>query len=70
LKIYVDGATPSSIAASGTVSTTTSTFYDGAKAAGDATTGNYWKGLIDDLRVYGSPALTQSEIRSVMSATQ
>jgi len=66
IKIYVDAGTPVATTASGTAATTTSTLYVGRASSA----GNYWKGKMDDLRIYKDRALTRSEMQAVMSLTQ
>jgi hypothetical protein len=69
LKIYVDGGTPVSASYSGTVATTTSYLYIGGKTS-NGTTSDYMKGIMDDVRIYSGRALTQNEIKALMSVTQ
>jgi len=69
LNIYVDGGTPASAAYSGTVATTSSYLYIGGKTS-NGTVSDYMKGIMDDVRIYNGRALTQNEIKSLMSVTQ
>jgi chitodextrinase len=62
LKIYVNGTLASSTAQSGTMTTSTNALQIG----GDTTFGQYFKGLIDEVRIYNI-ALTQAQIQSDMA---
>ncbi|MDD5706048.1 MAG: choice-of-anchor Q domain-containing protein [Kiritimatiellae bacterium] len=70
IKLYVDGGEPGSAAASGTGSIDAGPLYIGAKSASDWMSGDFWNGLIDDVRVYNGRALSQDEIRTVMTVEQ
>jgi DNA-binding beta-propeller fold protein YncE len=61
--LYVDGAQVGSRAQTGTISTSTGPLTLG----GDPLYGQYWAGLIDEVRVYNR-ALSQSEIHEDMAA--
>jgi hypothetical protein len=62
LKIYVNGTLATSAAQSGTITTSANPLQIG----GDTTYGQYFKGLIDEVRIY-NVALTQAQIQSDMS---
>lgn len=62
LKIYVNGALVTSTAQSGTITASTNPLQIG----GDSTYGQYFKGLIDEVRVYNI-ALTQTQIQTDMA---
>jgi Concanavalin A-like lectin/glucanases superfamily/Chitobiase/beta-hexosaminidase C-terminal domain/IPT/TIG domain/Fibronectin type III domain len=62
LKIYVNGTLVSSATQSGTITTST----DALQIGGDTTYGQYFKGVIDEVRVYNI-ALTQAQIQSDMA---
>jgi Concanavalin A-like lectin/glucanases superfamily/Chitobiase/beta-hexosaminidase C-terminal domain/IPT/TIG domain/Fibronectin type III domain len=62
LKMYVNGVLASSTAQSGTITTSTNALQIG----GDTTYGQYFKGLIDEVRVYNI-ALTQAQIQTDMA---
>jgi hypothetical protein len=61
-KMYVNGTLFTSSAQSGTITTSTNVLQIG----GDATYGQHFKGLIDEVRIYNI-ALTQAQIQSDMS---
>ena len=61
MTLYVDGIAVTTAAKTGTIAVTADPLYIGAKRAGDTTTGNYFKGKIDDVRIY-STALTAAEV--------
>ena len=62
LRLYVNGAQVSSVAKTGSIVTSTNPLQIG----GDNIYGQYFAGLIDDVRVYNS-ALSQSEIATDMN---
>jgi hypothetical protein len=62
LKIYVNGALVTSTTQSGTITTSTNALQIG----GDTIYGQYFKGLIDEVRIY-NVALTQAQIQSDMA---
>ena len=62
LKIYVNGTLITSTAQNGTMTTSTNPLQIG----GDTTYGQYFKGLIDEVRVY-NVALTQTQIQTDMA---
>jgi dihydrofolate reductase len=62
LKIYVNGALVTSTTQTGTITTSTNALQIG----GDTTYGQYFKGLIDEVRVYNI-ALTQAQIQTDMA---
>jgi hypothetical protein len=62
LKIYVNGTLATSTPQSGTMTASTNALQIG----GDTTYGQYFKGLIDEVRVYNI-ALTQAQIQSDMA---
>ncbi|WP_432824871.1 LamG-like jellyroll fold domain-containing protein [Dactylosporangium sp. CA-092794] len=62
LRLYVNGTLVSTRAKTGAVQTTTNPLSIG----GNTPYGEYFKGLIDEVRVYNRP-LTQAEIQTVMS---
>lgn len=62
LKIYVNGTLATSTTQSGTMTTSTNALQIG----GDTTYGQYFKGLIDEVRIYNT-ALTQAQIQSDMA---
>ena len=62
LKMYVNGVLATSTTQAGTVTTSTNALQIG----GDTTYGQYFKGLIDEVRVYNI-ALTQAQIQSDMA---
>ena len=66
-KLYVDGVMKASTSATGAIATTTSALLVGAKSTTDTVTGDYFKGQIDDVRLYGGRALTLEEILAVMN---
>ena len=63
IKLYVNGVQVSSVAMTGTIKTSLSPLQIG----GDTISGQNFKGLIDEVRVY-SRSLTQAEIQSDMAA--
>jgi chitodextrinase len=62
LKIYVNGALVTSTTQTGTITTSTNALQIG----GDTTYGQYFKGMIDEVRVYNI-ALTQAQIQTDMA---
>ena len=62
LRLYVNGVQVSSLAETGNILTSTNALQIG----GDSIWGQYFQGLIDDVRVYNQ-ALTQSQIQSDMN---
>jgi PKD repeat protein len=62
MRFYVNGVQVSSLTQTGAISTSTGTLSIG----GDPTYGQYWTGLIDEIRIY-SRALSGSEIQSDMA---
>jgi Concanavalin A-like lectin/glucanases superfamily/Bacterial Ig domain len=62
LRLYVNGAQAASLAVSGSMTTTTGAL----KIGGNAVWGEWFKGLIDEVRVY-SRALTAAEIQADMN---
>jgi Concanavalin A-like lectin/glucanases superfamily/Chitobiase/beta-hexosaminidase C-terminal domain/IPT/TIG domain/Fibronectin type III domain len=62
LKIFVNGTLTSSITQAGSITTSTNALQIG----GDATYGQYFKGLIDEVRVYNI-ALSQAQIQTDMA---
>jgi hypothetical protein len=62
IKMYVNGVLASSTVQSGTITTSTNALQIG----GDTTYGQYFKGLIDEVRVY-NVALTQTQIQTDMA---
>jgi hypothetical protein len=62
LKMYMNGVLATSTAQTGTITTSTNALQIG----GDTTYGQYFKGLIDEVRVYNI-ALTQAQIESDMA---
>ena len=62
LRLYVNGVQVSSLAETGNILTSTNALQIG----GDSIFGQYFSGLIDDVRVYNQ-ALTQSQIQSDMN---
>jgi Concanavalin A-like lectin/glucanases superfamily/Putative Ig domain len=64
LRLYVNGAQIASTAASGNIASSTYPLQIG----GDSIFGHYFKGIIDEVRVY-SRALSQAEIQSDMNTT-
>jgi len=62
LKIYVNGALVTSTTQTGTITTSTNALQIG----GDTTYGQYFKGMIDEIRVYNI-ALTQAQIQTDMA---
>jgi hypothetical protein len=62
LKIYVNGALVTSTTQAGTITTSTNALQIG----GDSTYGQYFKGLIDEVRIYNI-ALTQAQIQTDMA---
>ncbi|MGC1265311.1 MAG: IPT/TIG domain-containing protein [Candidatus Acidiferrum sp.] len=62
LKMYVNGTLINSTTQSGTITTST----DALQIGGDTTYGQYFKGIIDEVRVYNI-ALTQAQIQSDMA---
>ena len=63
LRLYVDGSLVASVAATGAISTSTGALRIG----GNVLWGEYFQGLIDEVRVYNR-ALTLSQIQSDMAA--
>lgn len=62
LKMYVNGVLATSTAQTGTITTST----DALQIGGDTTYGQFFKGLIDEVRVY-NVALTQTQIQTDMA---
>jgi methionine-rich copper-binding protein CopC len=62
LMLYVNGALVSSVAATGSIATSTGSLQIG----GDSALGHYFSGLIDDVRIY-NVAQTQSQIQTDMT---
>ena len=62
MRLYVNGSQVSSLAETGNILTSTNALQIG----GDSIFGQYFSGLIDDVRVYNQ-ALTQSQIQSDMN---
>ena len=62
LRLYVDGTLASSAAATGAISTSTGAFRIG----GNTLWGEYFQGLIDEVRIYNR-ALSQTEIQTDMA---
>ena len=59
MRLYVNGTQVASRAQTGTIQTTTNPLWIG----GNSPYGEYFKGLIDEVRVYNR-ALTQAEIQA------
>jgi len=64
MTLYVDGVAQVSTAKTGAIATTADALVIGAKRTGDANPGNYFKGSLDDVRVYDR-ALTLAEVQTL-----
>lgn len=64
MKMYVDGWLAGSIAASGKIGITTDPLFLGTKSNTVTVAGDYFKGMLEDLRIYNYP-LTETEIQTL-----
>jgi len=66
MRLYLDGLEVASLEATGLIGTTQDPLFIGTKASSVTVAGDYFKGLIDDLRIYNYPLSEQEILDLVM----